>query len=69
MKLKAAETKYFSYFINEQLAKHQSKLHLGMYWVAAAVSMKGLFEVMESSPWKMSVPQIQDRENLNLLFG
>ena len=60
LKLKAAETKYFFWFLHETLPRVWRKVHQGKVWLAAADRMAGLLQVLVAKPWKLIVAQEQD---------
>ena len=62
LKIKAAETKYFFYFLHSKLTSTLvvDKLPQKLYWKGAADSMEKLLRILEISPWHMSTVNIQE---------
>ena len=50
LKTKAAETKWFLYFLHDFLVAHGSKLHRGSSWLSAAASLLQLTHMLEKGP-------------------
>ena len=60
LRLKAAETKVFFYFLYSKLQSVSGQLHQGTVWLGAANNMEKLLRMLETLPWKMSAQQQQD---------
>ena len=60
LKLKAAETKYFFWFLHNRLKSVWPKLDQGRLWLQAANHMFDLLQALASMPWKLSLAQEQD---------
>ena len=57
LKLKAAETKYFFWFLHETIQRVWRQAHQGKVWLAAADRMAGLLQALAAKPWKLTVAQ------------
>ena len=60
LKLKAAETKFFFWYLHETLKRVWGRVHQGKVWLASADSMSGLLEALSVRPWKLTLAQEQD---------
>ena len=60
LKLKAAETKYFFYFLVSKIKKVSARIHCGGTWLHAATAMERFLRLLEALPWKISPSDQQD---------
>ena len=54
LKLKAAETKYFFYFLVSKIKKVSARIHCGGTWLHAATAMERFLRLLEALPCKIS---------------
>ena len=60
LKLKAAETKYFFYFLCEEINANLDAVPQGGIWLAACSSLAKLYRRMDELPWKLSRAESED---------
>ena len=62
LKIKAAENKYFFYFLHSKLSSTLvlDKIPQKLYWKGAADSLEKLVRILEVSPWHMATANIQE---------
>ena len=61
LNLKAAEVKYFFFFLHSKLLNVSHRLHQGDLWLAASTALYNLVDEMSGMPWKVSDDQDEDR--------
>ena len=60
MDLKAGETKYFLYFLRDELQKHVAKIRSGAVWAATARAMCAHTDVCDANPWRMGPMALEE---------
>ena len=60
LKIKAAESKYYFYFLHFKIQTVSHVLNQGPFWLLAANSMCALLRAIERMPWNLSAGQVQD---------
>ena len=62
LKLKAAETKFFFYFLHWKVQSAAGRLTQGELWLQSSNDMQALLQLMtQARNWKLSTIQLQDR--------
>ena len=65
LKLKAAETKAFFYFLHWKVQSVADQMHQGELWLQSSNEMEALLRVMtEARNWKLTTSQLQDRTSV-----
>ena len=60
LKLKAAEMKYFFFFLHSKLQEIWTLVHNGQLWREASQAMWDLLNELDCQPWKLTEEQVKD---------
>ena len=60
LKLKAAEMKYFFFFLHSKLLENWTMVHNGQLWREASQAMWDLLNELDGQPWKLTEEQVKD---------
>ena len=60
LKLKAAEMKYFFFFLHSKLQEIWTMVHNGQLWLGASQAMWDLLNELDGQPWKLTEEQVKD---------
>ena len=60
LKLKAAEMKYFFFFLHAKLQEAWTSMHNGQLWLEGSRAMWDLLNELDEQPWKLSDEQVEE---------